>query len=305
MEEKVKTMTMRLFTGMMLVLTILVASAAADSGDRPVDMAKKASAKGSIELTCISGSIAIVGTDRSEIHITGTLGKDVKKLRFDVDGDNAEIEVEVEDGRGKKHVDSELKILVPKGSSLEIQTVSAPIEVSKVEGGQELQSVSGSISVENARDAIEVQTVSGGITVTGNVEEAEVQSVSGSIEISGVREGVEAATTSGSISLTNITAVSVECESVSGSITFQGDLKPDGNYEMSNFSGNIKMELPSDINAQFEISTFSGGIKSDFGGKSERESKYAPGESMNLTVGSGSADVSLETFSGNVYLEKS
>ena len=52
-----------------------------------------------------------------------------------------------------------------------------------------------------------------------------------------------------------------------------------------------------------EVETFAGDIRSDFGGEVRRTSRYAPGRELYHSTGSD-AKISVETFSGNVYLGK-
>ena len=58
----------------------------------------------------------------------------------------------------------------------------------------------------------------------------------------------------------------------------------------------------SSVSARFEVSTFSGRIDNDFGPDGERTSRFAPGRALEHTTRDGSARISIETFSGNVFL---
>jgi hypothetical protein len=69
-------------------------------------------------------------------------------------------------------------------------------------------------------------------------------------------------------------------------------------------SGTVTLELPADTSAEFEIETFSGQIHNDFGPKARRTSEYGPGYELSFSTGSGEAEVSVESFSGGVYLKK-
>ena len=45
-------------------------------------------------------------------------------------------------------------------------------------------------------------------------------------------------------------------------------------------------------------------LENDFGPNGERTSRFTPGRALDFTAGSGSARVSVETFSGNVRLQR-
>ena len=62
--------------------------------------------------------------------------------------------------------------------------------------------------------------------------------------------------------------------------------------------------MPSGTSADFNVETFSGKIVNDFGHTPRRESEYAPGQELQFTLGSGSATVDVESFSGRVELRE-
>jgi DUF4097 and DUF4098 domain-containing protein YvlB len=67
-------------------------------------------------------------------------------------------------------------------------------------------------------------------------------------------------------------------------------------------SGDVRLYLPADASARLNASTFSGSIRSDFG--TVREPEHGPGSSLDATAGSGSGQVKLETFSGDIDIRK-
>ena len=265
---------------------------------------KSAESDGTVMVEIISGSITVAGWDKNEIAVSGTLGDDVERLEFDVDGNKTEISVKIPEGRGKRDVDAELEIYVPKRSSLSIETISAPIDIAKVSGDIEAQSVSGSVDVIGIGGSAEIETVSGGIEVKGNLENAELASVSGSIDVKGVSGRVEAATTSGSIKVNESDLEYLELESVSGSVEYSGSVHQSGSYELNSFSGSVKMVLSGTVNASFDMESFSGSIENEFGKEPEKSSKFTPETTLSFTMGKGGADISIETFSGSIHLLK-
>ena len=94
-----------------------------------------------------------------------------------------------------------------------------------------------------------------------------------------------------------------EFESVSGSVHFTGALLPGARLGAESHSGSVVLNLPADTSARFQIETFSGSINNGFGGaEAERTSRYAPGKRLDFTLGSGDAQVRIESFSGSVTL---
>ena len=261
-----------------------------------IDLSKSASSDGSVEISNISGSIRVIGWDRDEVKVTGTLGKGVERLDFDVDGRETEIEV-VYPKFGRNVKSSHLEIHVPEKSLVAVETVSASIDVSKVQGNVQLESVSGDVTVTGEPSDLEAQSVSGKVRISVSTMEVEIESVSGKIELEGTIQEIGAATVSGGIEIEVSGSRRLEVESVSGSIHFIGDLAKNGDYNFDAFSGTTILELPSNVNADFEIDTFSGSIENTFANEKSSGSK-------SFTIGSGGADVTIDTFSGFVKIVK-
>ncbi len=289
---------------LLFLMAIALASSAAWAGES-VDVTKSASATPTVEVDNLAGSVKIHGWDREEIKVTGVLGDDTDGLDFSGSNDNFDIEVEIPDSYGRRHrdLDSDLEIWLPAGSSLAVETVSASIRVSGVNGRLELESVSGEVSVEGAPSSADVETVSGGIELSGSETLAIAESVSGKIELSGVAGRVEAATVSGSIRVEASDIEQGDFEAVSGSVRFTGALSPGARLSAESHSGSVVLNLPADTSARFQVETFSGSINNGFGGgEAERTSRYAPGKRLDFTIGSGDAQVRVESFSGSVTL---
>lgn len=289
---------------LLLLMAIALATSAAWAGES-VDVTKSASATPTVEIENLAGSVKINGWDRDEIKVTGVLGDDTDGLDFSGSNDSFQIEVEIPDSYGRRHrdLDSDLEIWLPAGSSLDVETVSASIRVSGANGRLELESVSGEVTVEGAPTSADVETVSGRIELAGSETLAIAESVSGRIDLSGVAGRVEAATVSGSIRVEASDIEQGEFEAVSGSVRFTGALSPGARLSAESHSGSVVLNLPADTSARFQIETFSGSINNGFGGgEAERTSRYAPGKRLDFSIGSGDAQVRVESFSGSVTL---
>jgi len=94
-------------------------------------------------------------------------------------------------------------------------------------------------------------------------------------------------------------------ESVSGALDLAFGLTAGARLSIESYSGNVTLSLPSDVAGSFRVESFSGRIDNDFGAKAERTSEHGPGHQLEFTAGSDGARVAIETFSGNVSLQRS
>jgi DUF4097 and DUF4098 domain-containing protein YvlB len=286
-----------------LAAIVLVAAITPRLYAEPINETKAATATGSVHIENVSGSVVVKGWDRNEISVEGTLGRGAERLEFEVVGSRATIEV-INPRRARNVEETDLTIHVPAGSELEVSTVSAFIEIAGVTGATEAKSVSGEVTVEGEMARLSAASVSGSLTLDVTTEEMDAETVSGSIEIGGRCANIEGSSVSGSIDIevdgTNAERVSLE--TVSGSLSFEGALARSGHFEFESHSGSIELRLDSDVDANFEITTYSGSITNDFGEAPKRKSRYAPGEELEFTLGEGSAQVSVTSFSGAIEL---
>ena len=75
-----------------------------------------------------------------------------------------------------------------------------------------------------------------------------------------------------------------------------------GLYRLSTHNGDITMILPENTNATFAVRTYNGDFSSNLGTKLVGELRR--GRRATYTLGTGSADVELESFGGTVRLRR-
>lgn len=288
------------------VLLACAVSTPALWASREVDATLDAAPNATIEIETTSGSIEVRGWDNNQVVVTGRIGDDVESFTAEGGGNRIVIEVEVEQrGRwGGRDIDAHLEIKVPRGARLEIETVSASIEVEEFDGRIEAESVSGGIELSGAPATADLESVSGGIRVRGKNTRTLAETVSGSIRLDGVSDRVEASTVSGRIEVDAGQIERGDLESVSGTVELECSLARGARLDVSSHSGNVTLTLPADVSASFEAETFSGRIDNDFGAQAERASKWTPSKTLEFTTGDGDAEVTLETFSGNLRIQK-
>jgi DUF4097 and DUF4098 domain-containing protein YvlB len=294
----------------------LVASAPPDAvamgAQQRVDETRRASRRADIEIYNRAGSVRIIGWDRREVRVAGTLGQGSEGLRFDSDEDDVYIEVETHGGGYFDEPDSgpvrgsSIEIHVPNGASVEVSSSSASIEIRGVEGEVSVTTVRGSVEIAGGPRELDVETGSGNISaiLTSSTHEVDLVSGSGLVSLTAEMAEVSVETVSGHIEVFGTDLRDSSFDSTAGSIHYAGNFAASNSYDFESFNGNITLVVPAAISAAIEASTHAGGIQTDFGFEPRASSRAAVGMSLEFEVGGGQADVTIETFSGSIEIRK-
>lgn len=268
-----------------------------------VDEHRPANPQGAVEIDNVAGMIDVQGWDKSEVAVTGTIGKDVE--RVDVTGDNSRTTIRVVLPRGMhwgmRDGDAHLLIHVPTNSSVSASLVSSDLKVSAVRGSLDLRTVSGNITGDGGGD-VRANDVSGDIHFTATAaKRIEVKAISGSIVLTGGNTDIEATSVSGDVRVTLGTVSRARFKTVSGTVSGVLAAAPDAEIDGQSVSGDIRLEFPSEPNADFDVQTLSGDIDNCFGPK-PTEPRHGPGKRLTFKTGDTNARVHLTTNSGDVRL---
>ncbi len=278
---------------------LMLASVTAYAG-KPVDESWEINADAQVSIENIAGEIVIQGWDRNEARLTGELGSSVDELEVSASDSSLQITV---DNRNERNVDStDLKLMVPRGASIDASAVSADIEVSGMDNEKlTASSVSGNVGVSASSRRVSIESVSGDVEFSGQTVRISAESVSGDIELSGVSGEVSATTVSGDMELQARLLDSSKLETVSGDIKVKTEISGNGRLSAESMSGDVTIILPASQSGVFKAQSFSGRISTDFG--SVDHAKHGPGSHLKYVAGNGDAEVRVESFSGNIKLE--
>ena len=306
----------------------------------PVDRTVSTPPTGSVAINNVAGEIRVVGWDRPDVRVTGTLGEGTERLDIETSGDQVEVAVVIP--RGARNVrPSRIEVRVPARKGIQALGVSASVDVRGVTGDVEVRSTSGAVvvrgnpaSVEatstsgdvdvevstgaveanstsgrvrvagSIRESVTAESVSGSVEIEAQTQEVVAQSVSGHVRISAPVRRLSASTVSGNVEVRGGTLQYGAFESVSGSVMVAGNLERDAAINVQSHSGDVTLQLPASVGARFEVSTFSGDIENSFGQAPQRTSRYTPGQELRFTSGDGNALITIKTFSGQVSLQR-
>ncbi len=290
-------MSNRLWRGALVWAVIALPTTVA--AQTPVDRRLDVAPDGIVEISNVAGSVEVTAGSQRELVSRGTLAPGVERL--DVVEEQGRVRIEVvlrENSRnpGETH----LEIQAPPRSELRVETVSAEIDVSGIEGEQRLTTVSGSATTEGFEKDIQLESVSGSLEVNGRNRPFRTQanSVSGRVTLEDVAGEVQAETVSGELNIVADAVTRADLSSVSGGMSLRARLGNDSRINASSTSGSVTLRLLGDGAGEYELSSFSGRVSSCFGSGSSRSN--GPQQELRFREGTSAARVEVETMSGRI-----
>ncbi|SEP11184.1 Putative adhesin [Luteibacter sp. UNC138MFCol5.1] len=288
-----------------LLLALSIGQAFAST---PINLSKDIRPNAKVSIENVKGEVTVTAWDKNQIQVSGTLGDGARPLQ--IEGDDREVEVHVGGDEKKGHWfswgnDSRmqptiLNVRVPKSVEVSINVVSAPVSIDGLDGGKvDVDSVSGRIRANLRSPEVSMQTVSGTIDLAGRAGRADLQTVSGDITAPNVADKIDAQTVSGRMTIGGGPWKDANFSTVSGDTQIAGGPTREGKLDVDSMSGDVQLQLPADTSARVEASTFSGDLRSDWGDVSRGD---GPGKDLKTTIGGGSANIHVESFSGDVRI---
>lgn len=296
---------MKTLSAVLLALELAMLPASAQV---QIDKRRPASKAGVVSIENSFGSIKVIGWDKEEVAVTGTLAAGAEGIDLSGDGEEVSIDVEVPHawlyGSGDdSEYRSDLEVRVPKRSSVSVETINGSSSVEAVEGEIQIESTNGGVSVSGAQRSIDIDSVTGAVLVSASGSEMRIESVSGDVTVRGAAREVQISTVSGAIQVSGKDFERAELKTTSGEVRFEGTLAREGGVEIETFSGNAQIQLPQEARARFHLVTFSGQIVNDIGPKPTRNERSNPYQELRFSTGLDEFEISAKTFSGNITLK--
>lgn len=273
----------------------------------PIDKRIDADAQSKIRIGIVRGAVTVEGWDENAVHVKGTRDDKSKQFVFEREGREIVIEDELKSRRSGGDDDGTIiTVRVPRGSEVEMDTVSAGQNVQNLDGDVHLESVSGNITAGDLRRDAALGTVSGDINLGSAIGEVRLESVSGDIQadVDAARLDVEAV--SGNVRVNNTGVLKrLEGSTVSGDLEVRTGLAPDGEANVESVSGDLTLMFHGELSARIYAETGPGGdIENELTDQRPARERYVGAESLDLRVGQGGADVEASVVTGTIYLRK-
>ncbi|QNK02707.1 DUF4097 family beta strand repeat-containing protein [Dyella telluris] len=290
-----------------LLLSLSIGQALADT---PINLSHDALPNARVSISNIKGEVTVSAWDRNEVQVTGRLGEGAKPLA--IEGSNSSMNIKVESqgksgwlnfGSDTSMGSSKLDVRVPRGASLDVEVVSAPMNIDGIDGGTiKVNTVSGKARINARSPNVDANAVSGSIELAGGADKVSLQTVSGDILAPNVGTEADLQTVSGRIRVNGGPWRKLNLSTVSGDVQLGGGLAPNGTFDVDSMSGDVQVQVPSNLSATIKASTFSGDLRSDFG--NVQKGDHGPGSELRATAGNGSGKMNIETFSGDLRIRR-
>jgi Putative adhesin len=248
-----------------------------------------------LDVNAFGGEVTVRAWNRNTVRIEATTsGRD----RVEISSSATAVSIRTQ-GRHGPPTEVQLTISAPAWVGLNLSGVNTGMRVQGVHAPISVETVEGEVDVTGGEGLISLRSVQGSVALRGARGRINLNSVNEDVSVSGSTGDVMAQTVNGEIDLQLTDAASVDASTVNGDIHYSGPIRNGGRYSLSTHNGDISLTVAEGTNASVAVSTFSGEFESEFP-VPLRDTRQ--GKGFNFTLGSGSAQVTLESFQGTIEL---
>jgi hypothetical protein len=239
-----------------------------------------------VRLRVQAGEALVVASDKPQVVVTirgVPRPRDLQLVQF---GDRVETRI----GGSSQLRHGEMRVEVPKGSTIDFASTSGDLTVEGLGGDVRVRTMSGDVKVEGARNA-DLQSISGDVKVGVSGPKLRLHVVSGN-----------------AVATTSDPAVQLNFESASGNLDWSGVCAKGCHVSTQTVSGQIKLK-PDTSKSSFELSyaSHSGDLRDDLNLQVKRQPKRKHGGTggwLEAVYGKGEGVIECDAFSGDVIVSK-
>ncbi len=248
-----------------------------------------------LEANAFAGEIEVTTWSRDAVRIQSD---PTGRTRVEISRAGATLDVRTQGRRGSAAAVT-LKITAPAWMPLDLSGVHTDVTVTGARGPVTVETVQGEITVQGGEGLVSLRSVEGRVALRNAKGRIEVHSVNEDVVIADAAGDVTAETVNGEIALARVDATALDASTVNGDVDYDGTVRNGGRYTLSSHNGDLTLTVAEGTNAAVAVSTFNGEFESEFPVTLTEARK---GRRFSFTLGSGSAQVSLESFQGSIRL---
>jgi len=249
-----------------------------------------------LEIRNTGGDIVVRTWDRDAVRIEA---EHSSRTFLEVRNSGSVVRVQARSSLGPANI-VDYRITVPASMSLDLSGMHTDVSVDGAQADVSVTTVQGEVSIRGGRGSVFARSVQGGVVVEGAQGQVKASSTSDDVRVMNVSGDVSAETVSGDIFLERIRSARVDAGTVSGDVYFDGAIQPRGRYSFVTHSGDVVASVQEGADVTVSVGTLNGDLNASF----PLPSRDDRGRRFTFTLGSGSARLELETFSGDVELRR-
>lgn len=277
------------------MLLILVTGALALAAVQQVDTTVTVGRGQRLDVNAYGGEVTVRAWNRNAVRVEATTSE---RNQVQVSTSATTVSVRTQ-GRHGPPSEIKLRISAPAWMSLSLSGVHADMKVDGVHAPITAETVEGQVDVSGGDGLISLRSVQGSVALRGARGRINVNSVNEDVGVRSSSGEIAAGTVNGEITLQINDAASVDASTVNGDIAYSGPIRSGGRYAFSTHNGDVTVTVAEGTSASVAVSTFSGEFESEFPVPIRGT---RAGKGFSFTLGSGSAQVTLESFQGTIQL---
>lgn len=276
------------------MLTTLAALAALLAAQQQTDTTIPVRPGARLEVGTVAGDVSVTTWSRNAVRITASRSS---REGVDIAASDQLVRVKAQ-GRHGAAESVDFDITVPAWMPISISAVDGDIKVSGAQNEVTAETVQGDVTLLGGSGNISLRSVHGSVTLEKASGRIDLHSVNDDVKATDVSGDLSVETVNGDVKLRGIQSSNTEATTVNGDVTYDGTIKDGGRYVFSTHDGDVRVAVPERANVTVSVSTFNG----DFTACFPVQVTGKAGHRFSFTIGSGSARLELESFTGDITL---
>lgn len=194
-----------------------------------------------------------------------------------------------------------LRLDIPARARLLLKVGEADVTVSGAAGELDLTQLAGTLRITGAPRIVTVDAFDATVTVDGTPTTARLKTSTGAITLTGSSTDVTLTTVSGALMVTGGRHERVAMESISGAVTFAGDVRGGGYLTLASHAGPVTLRVPPRAVMDVDAATHAASIVNTLTTQRPLATRGG-GQELGLLLGTGDATVQIRSFKAPIRI---
>lgn len=236
------------------------------------------------------GPISVRPSSNNQVIATATLHSNKVEVDETHNGNRVELRSHFLQNTTPQEGQIDYDLQVPADAMVNVRTATGALSAQGLQGDVVLVGDSGGVDARNITNgSLHIKTLNGPVTLA-NIS-------NGQLDVTSV---------GGDVNMNAVTGSRVSVNTATGKIVYVGDFGGDGDYSLSNHSGDIDVTIPQNASVDITARSVTGSVENDFPLAQKSHTSFAPtqGRSFAGTSNNAASSVQLRSFSGKIRLRK-